>query len=229
MPADRYRCSACATEWNSTVLPPDKPTHCPICDARQPVLVRHLHSATPIEGGRGVVDAALKQTEALLAKYTDDVSAMLAAFMADIEAKLVAPGVAKFRAAFTPGSFVETGRITTFGSDWIPDEPNGGEPHRRMTLFLAANPGKRIRHSFEVIDDDTRDTERPPPPDEPVAADLDELENLEIDESKARALGKMVGAERGEVTFDAGNISAAAAIAMAGDEFTHALEPKGGA
>lgn len=93
-------------------------------------------------------------------------------------------------------SHVLRGTVSSDGNGWVPNSLD----LMPLGRFITDHAGADLVITFEVVRPAPHDTERPPPPDEPVAADLDEIENVEIDESNARALGKMVGAERGEVT-----------------------------
>jgi hypothetical protein len=105
----------------------------------------------------GVVDAATRDIEALLKRHLDDVSALIAGFLTDLQERAAAKDFATVRAALSPKRFVEHGRIGESGAGWIGD----AETWDKRNLFFVANAGKRIRHIYEIIDE-PRDTERPP-------------------------------------------------------------------
>lgn len=179
----RYRCDACGGEWNSVIQLPERPTHCPVCGARQ--LCRVVGGAVVYPGA---IDAALAEMRKLFEQHAEDLTARINGLLHGA----MQPPIA---------ILVEFGTVGDSGLGWAQDRD-----HERsdLTAFLAKHPGARLRVSWEVIDE-PRDTERPPPLAGPIGENLDELDvdeaavgALEVDESTVTTLGRMVGPDRAE-------------------------------
>jgi hypothetical protein len=135
----------------------------------------------------GVVDAAKREIETLLQKHLDDVSALIAAFVASqaqIAERSPAPG---------GPCHVRHVQVDHSAGLWWPRGDEDG--NYALEAFLKEHDGAELRITYEVVRPANHDTERPPPPPPPGIGEA--LDELDI-EASAHALGRMVGPGRGE-------------------------------
>lgn len=143
-----WKCAVCGAECDWS----DPPRTCAACGHGHlaPVVFRATHD--PITTFR-------RECAALLERYVDDVNVLVAGFLAEAQAAISTREMATIREALglSTTACVEYGTVSGAGLGYAPDD----DRHTVLRCFWARNVGKRVRATYEIVEE-LHDTERPP-------------------------------------------------------------------